>query len=860
MFGADRFRAVWPLYLFLVILLTGIPITGSNARINEAEEIVVGFRIPRLITQDILVQYDGQNIYLPLMEIFQLLEIYIKSDFNNGRFSGKFLEKDNEFEIDLSKLQAKCFGKTTNLAETDYLLTPTDLFIKIELYQIIFDMNMSFDFSQLGVYMPLNKEFPAYQAIKRRKAREKLKTAEVAHRDIVEIDYRRQPVRGGIADWMMTINPLEKTGQHFALGLGGILMGGDITVNGTASGATGFQPSQINYRWRYPFYNNPYISHIEVGRVNSSGGMARNLTGAMVTNKPMVRREHFQTTTVSGHAGEGWEVELYVNGKLSDYTPVDRNGNYTFLVDIDYGASNILIKKYGPNGEYETHEEYIRIPFNLIPRGTFEYTAAAGEQRVYGERKRYAQAFGNYGLFNFLTIGASAEIPLKSSTDKVEREKPIFAGEATLQPMGNMLLGGFVSRGYITEYSVSYSQPSLFNVGGGYTRFSENPNRNRLKQLSRIQFSISTPLRIGKRYLGPRFRATLNEFEAYKITSINFTIKLPLYRCQINYMGLYKTVDYRTRSEKKITSQFFIPTSFFRKIRPQFTIHYEHDLNQISKIGFSIQRRLFRQGQLSFNFERNTLTEVNSFLVSFSLFTDFAGFTSRVNVRNHQTVFTQTQRGSIRFDQEALAFRFDRRNGLGKGSAVVWPFLDENYNGQHDDGEELLTELRANVGGARGIQRGKQKVYYYDGLRPYDEYLVQIDQYSLDNPTLRPAHENFRVIIDPNIVTSIKVPIVTAAEISGIVERVVRGNTVGVGGMKVHVVNERTGRIDIIRTFNNGDYFYLGLVPGVYRAYLDPRQLEQYGYRSEPSEISFQVRATAGGDIVENINFRIVPQ
>ena len=150
-------------------------------------------------------------------------------------------------------------------------------------------------------------------------------------------------------------------------------------------------------------------------------------------------------------------------------------------------------------------------------------------------------------------------------------------------------------------------------------------------------------------------------------------------------------------------------------------------------------------------------------------------------------------------------------------------------------------------------------MFYYDNLRPYEEYIVEIDPYSLDNPTLQPAHENFRVAVNPNVVTTINVPIVTSGEVAGRVDRLIADGTVGVGGMRVIIINEATGKEIELVTFNNGDFFHLGLVPGMYRAFLDPEQLKNHGYVSNPPYIKFQMKTIAGGDYFSAASFIIRP-
>jgi len=112
----------------------------------------------------------------------------------------------------------------------------------------------------------------------------------------------------------------------------------------------------------------------------------------------------------------------------------------------------------------------------------------------------------------------------------------------------------------------------------------------------------------------------------------------------------------------------------------------------------------------------------------------------------------------------------------------------------------------------------------------------------------------------PNTVTEINIPIITAGEISGTVDRHIPDGKVGVGGINIMIDNEATGKETKLTSFNNGEFYYMGLVPGVYRAVIESEQLNRYGYASDPPSISFQIKTIAGGDNVSNLNFLIIPK
>lgn len=837
----------------VIILVGGLMTDRSDA---ATEEIVVRFEVPRLLQKDISAQYGNDNLYLPIVEIFSLLAINVNVDSQHTVFSGNYLTKSNRFEINTVKGKAQCFGKSITLDSSLSIWSPTDYYLRYDLFDSLFQLPIYFDFSELRVYLPLNKEFPAYQALTRKLAHQALRDAATAQMDVARIPRKKSKLEGGVADWALTTSPVGGGNHYGNIGLGGMVLGGDLAVRASADSRTGLQTDQLDYRWHYYFENNRYISRADLGTINTSGLIGRNLNGVLATNQPEIDRKYFQTISLEDHIGEGWEVELYVNNRLVDFTHTDQSGNYHFLVDINYGSSRVMVKKYGPDGQMETEEKYISVPYNLIPKNEFEYTAAVGRSRNAANPGEYGQGMLYYGVFNNLTAGISGDIPIASDID----EKPSMAGELTFHPLGNLMVNGSHSPKNATKISMNYSQPSMVGINGSFTRYYENSANSRMGQINNMRFSISVPLKFGQKRLGLRYHVSLDKFEYYSHVNMSYGFSGSVYRFSFNYLGSSKTMKFKSRTDREITSQLMLSSNIMRFIRPQVRFNYNHSQDELSSVALFLNKRIFRTGQASFSIERNLLSKSNIIMFSVSIFTDFAEFSTKAYSFSGQTSINQVQRGSIRFDQWDKTFRFDRKNGLGFGTAKVWPFLDQNYNGVREANEPLLPELRAKVGGSSGKKYGKGKLYYYDGLRAYDQFTVQIDPYSLDNPQLQPAHENFIVTINPNTVSEINIPVVTAGEVTGQVDRNIPDGKVGIGGIKVFLMNEATGKITEITTFNNGEFYHLGLVPGLYRAYLDQEQLKKYGYISEPAHRSFQVRAVEGGDYVEGINFTIVPQ
>ena len=857
----NRFPGLIKLPTFVCLAVALLPSVGS-AQTGMLEEIVVGFEVPKLISKDIFVQYDGSTVFVPIIEVFSTLKFPLQANLASDRISGQMPDPTGEmakFLIDLTRFNIKALGTERELLRSDYYLDDRDFYLRIDLFDEIFGMKMKFDFSLLRVWLPLNKEYPVYQKLKRGIARNKMVKKKEALRDVHILPRERSYVAGGVLDWRISANPIGGGSQHYNFDLGGLLLGGDLKLGGAGNSRTGFESEQVDYRWHYFLNEGKYLTQVDVGRVFMLGALGRSITGLRLTNQPQIRRKYFRTIDLSGAPGPGWEVELYIDGKLADFQTTDESGQYDFNVDVFYGASNVEVRMYGPNGQMETQYKHYRIPFNLIPQHQIEYTTAVGNGLGAESDQAFAQSTVYYGLLPQVTTGLSVDLPLKPLLN----EKPLYSFETTVQAAANLTMSGTLSPNNRAEINANFTWPRVASLGAHATVLSDNMFTNPTRQKSRWQVSLSSPLKIFGHRLGLRFNISHNKFAASSNTSMTYGFNTSIKPIHFNYVGQYIQKQVLTgagnQAQKEMSSKIMGSIQLHRKFRPQFHFSYDHTLNQPVRYGVMFTQRLWRSAQLSFSYDRNPLANMNSISVDIHFFTDFIDISSRTQMAGDNVTMTQQQRGSIRYDQNHKRFMFDRRRSVGYGSAVVTPFLDENYNGLKDPTEENLSGLKAKITGVGGRPRGSDRVYYYDRLRPYDEYLVQIDKYSLDDPTLKPSNENYKVTLNPSIVTSIEVPIVTASEISGSVERKVGSGTTGVGGIRLMLLNISKDVLTEVMTFTDGEYYYMGLLPGSYRAYLDPEQISRAGYRSEPESIEFDIKPIVGGEVIEGIKFLMVP-
>ena len=832
------------------------PVQTASAQ-QFFEEIAVGFEIPRLTEADMVVQYDGENIFVPVIELFTRLGINIEPNYERQTFSGKYYSDNKNYHIDLRQAEAQCFGFTTRLKPEDYNMGELDLFLRLDLFKQIFDLELQFSFSSLKISLQLDTDFPAYHRLKRESVHQELLNKKEDTRDYHKLAFSRSYFNGAALDWMLSTNPIGSNKVHYMdLTLGSMFLGGDLSLGGTGNSRVGFRSDQVSYRWHYYVEGNKYITQVDLGNMSSTGAVSRSMKGVAVTNRPQIRRQYYQTIRLNGQLAEGWEVELYVNNQLTDFLIVGPDQEYNFDLDIYYGSSRVMLKMYGPNGEIRTEEHYISVPHNLIPRKTFEYSFMTGRSQLDTLEQWFGVTTAHYGLFNKLTLGISHELPFGDKQQLGQQ----FGTNLTYQPLGDLTISGAFSPGYSRELALTFSRPSLFSASAGYAKFNDESPRNRAHRKKSMRFSISAPFRFGSNVIAARYSISLDQYGQQDAINMNYGLNSSIWRFHLSYMGNYKISKYSNQTFKDLNSKILFMTSLVRWIRPQFRMDYSHNDNKISSMAVFLSKRIFGSAQMSVSLVRNMATDVNQIMVSLDLYNSFARFSSKLMSSTGQTSMSQIQRGSIRYNNVTGAIDFSRDNAVGYGSAVLRPFMDDNYNGQPDDGEEFLPDMRVDVKGLSGRSLKSGDRHTYGKLRPYYKYQLQIDPTSLDNPMMRPLYENYEVTFSPNVVTSIDLPLAIGSEVSGYIERKTPQGTSGVGGIKLLFYNLATEAVIEVTTFVNGDFYFLGLLPGKYLVYPDPSQLEQYGYESVPKDIELSITPQEGGGSIEDIKFLLRPR
>ena len=294
-----------------------------------------------------------------------------------------------------------------------------------------------------------------------------------------------------------------------------------------------------------------------------------------------------------------------------------------------------------------------------------------------------------------------------------------------------------------------------------------------------------------------------------------------------------------------------LPAGFM--LMPQ--AQYSYTFNEMLTAKVRVEKRLFNHAYFNMSYEQNFQNDLR--MGELGLRYDFSFAQTGLSVRqsNKKTSFVEYARGSIINDHKTKYLGTDNRTNVGRGGITVTPFIDLNGNGIKDNGEPKAPGLNLRTSGGRIKKSDRDTTIRIFGLEPYTKYFIELDQSSFENISWRLPFNTLSVIVDPNILKTIEIPVTVAGEATGTVSLNQDGVVRGIGRIIVGFYtpdNKLAGRT---LTETDGYYSYLGLSPGEYVVKPDTDQMRKLGMVPLPESLKFRITSGIDGDIVDGLDF-----
>ncbi len=836
--------------LFLILMLfTGMERLFSQD-LPEYDEIPVFFEIPGIGAGEINALIKGEELYLPVTDLFDFLKIRNVPSTGLETISGFFVNPEATYIIDRTKNQIVYQDNTFNLEKGDLIRTETSLFLKSSYYGKVFGLDCKFSFRALSVNITSKLELPLIREMKQEEMRRNVARLKGDVQADTIIGRTYPLFRFGMADWSVTseqeINGTSDT--RINLALGSMVAGGEATASLYYNSTDPFTEKQQSYQWRY--VNNDFapLRQVTAGKIhaNAISSIYNPVIGVQFTNTPTTYRRSFGTYNLSDKTEPGWIVELYVNNILVDYIEADASGFFNFEVPLVYGNSIIKLKFYGPWGEERTREQNINIPYNFLPAKTLEYTVSAGivEDTL---ASRFSKASINYGATKSLTVGGGAEYLSSISSQPF---MPYL--NASLRVTNNLLLYGEFAPGVRTKGNLSYRLPSNIQLDLNYTLYDKEQKAIFYNYREERKASLSIPLKIGK-------LSSFQRLSLYQIVLPNssFTTGEWLISGSLFGVGTNLTTYALFLEEVKpylysnLSLAFRLPGGFVMMPQAQ----YGYTDNKLFSAKARIEKRILKNGFLHLSYERNFRNNLNMAEAGLRYDFSFAQTGASVRQYSNRTSLIEYARGSLIRDRKTKYLAADNRTNVGRGGITVIPYIDFNANGKKDPGEPKAPGLNLHSNGGFVFINDRDTTIRITGLEPYTNCFIELDPDSFENISWRLSKKTYSVAVDPNILKEIEVPVSLAGEATGYVYIGGDGEKSGQGRIVINFVNEDLKPAGKTYTEDDGYYSYFGLTAGKYSVMVDTAQIRTLGMTSEPNSLDFEITGKIDGDIAEGLNF-----
>lgn len=868
---------------FLLVLAGFLPV-----RAQEVDEVTLTFGFPANGQVYVSAVFRGNQPMLAVGEMLGLLYIPYTRTANSFGMKGAFPNKTDLWEVDPVKLTLLRRGERVAISADKFYLGETDLYLSPDIFQEIFGFELIVN--PYGLMLSLKSEtpLPVEELKKRQQLRAQLK-AQAPENVLKEYPLlyprRRSFFAPGMLDYNLGINRGPGSVQYnYAANVGVEALGGDVQ-----GGVFGYQSTGVNanssfsttgFRWRYVFkagldpLGNPLVSEISAGQLSLGGPVGGRIRGASISNTPLVPRRVLDLFAIEGVTTPDSEIELLIGGQLVDFTRADEVGYYRFSTPITYGTVRIGLRIYTPQGEVLFEDRQLQIPFTFVPRGVMNYNAQVGFREF--DRDSIGNipvAHGDmaYGLTNNMTLRAGATRGMDATGTAIQ---PYGSLNYRLFDQYLLNLEVLPEQFYRGSASVFYANNTSINAQ--YTSYIGVNTLNRLGERAITSVNFFMPITVFKKASGIRFG--IDHTQYFDGDGLNYqadvNTRIGQIISRLNYREeLLERSDSIVAPKRLLTAAFtytiprnpgipvFVRGMFFRA-------QIRHDMKTFDATAlgsFQFSQTILKKGRLTLGYDRDLLRKGNQFQVGFLYDFNAVRTASQSTIRQSgkrvEATFNQTFSGSFGADLRNGTIIPTNRDQVGRAGISVRMFIDDNSNGEYEKGEEIVPAKAIKLDQSSSMIIGSDGILRITQLQSYWTYRLTVDVNALPDPNLAPTRTKFSVVADPNRFKQIDIPLYRTGSIDGTVYRERKTGLVEPQpGLRLYLQRKGEDKpLDPIRTFSDGSFYAFGLLPGQYSLVVDSGQMAYMRVEMVPDTFHFEIQALAEGDLIENIELRLVP-
>ncbi|KZY73209.1 hypothetical protein [Oleiphilus sp. HI0066] len=831
------------MFAFLVFAMLLSSAKATELELDDEDLLVVQLSVgPYTDDEPIFIYRSPEQTLLPVDTIASLLEIAIESDIDELLVSGWVGDESNTFELDLTKQEyyskgvAQPWPQTIRYAEDGF-----DVYLDQQILQDLFGFNFDIDVSQLQLRVDASKDIPLIAKLERKKRQEEIERP--------ELETLPETYIPNTYEWWNMPHFDISIGADVEKNRGASDFRHDLVVQGRADVAKhSLQASLISnnsdtdIRLTFSRASEGPDKTIALGmdryEVGDVTGLSDALlfssvqgSGARLSRGGESIQEQGDVITLEGDAPPGWEVELYRNGSLIEFSETTSQGRYIFEnVPIYLGENIFDIRLYGPQGQEREIREVVSSGGAMLKAGAWEYDIwslqrnqrlVGGKINDFNEVTNFNMAEVRYGLHRSLTarLGLSAMTPNSTSTDRQYFHTSLYGslGQALSQfDYAKDLDGG-------SAYQLTLQSRLLdTSLNASASKFSDLiSDRNQNGKLD-----SEYALRLDRSFLVGLPSALSVDLEFRDRSFVdgdgNFTTNLRKATGWAGYQFVNELLYFKSSGSSDIsrTDGGFSATRRWEGWRYKGSIAYSvAPSSSVNSLSFSASHKFASNinytGSVAYNFtgkdlfsNDNTLTwEFEKFSVSGS-----AGFNTDGFAYLGATLST-----SVGYDAKRDSHFLSNESSVNSASLNARVFIDENDNQMFDEGEETLPGIRFKGKSKwRTFETGDDGVVVLKGIDHLQMEKIEIEEKSIEDPFIKAASGPFFVYTHAGSVLQQDIPLAYTFEVEGSLFVKQNGQQRPLSTVRVEVLNEAGDQVALTRSEYDGVYLLSGLLPGKY--------------------------------------------